>query len=212
MNSSSARNLAAGPKPRTLVLAGALVLPAAVLLHELGHYVTAEALGFAPNALHFNSASVGAPPPDASAWVLAAPYGAGQLVSLLLSVLTAGAAWAHGLRGAATLAALALAVTFAEATRALFMLIAHMVLSLLRWDSLWIGFDELSYFARAAGGTPPAAFVLCLLGVLIAVAACISVLRAWPAGGARRHALRWIAVGTLIGYVWYFGGGSLLSA
>lgn len=189
------------------IVAAALVLPLTVLLHELGHYISAWTLGFSFYSLSYDSALIGAAPPGASALTQAFPYAAGQLVSLLLVVVATLAA-CIGARSEKTPFALlpvTLAMIFAEASRSLFILLAHFAFSLWKGRSLLVGFDELSYFVRVFDEPHFLAFALCLIGVAVPIGALIFTLNWLPERTRRDRVLAWLFVGTLIGYAWYFG-------
>ena len=189
------------------IVAAALILPVMVLLHECGHYFSAQALGFSQYSLSYNSAPVGVAPHGASALRQVIPSGGGQLVSLILVLIAAIAIWWQNRSEMRIflLLPLASAVVFAEASRSLFMFLAHLVFSVWRGRSPLRGFDELSYFARAFDGPPFVAFVLCLVGVVVPVGALLLSVKQLPKQIGKGRVLAWLFVGTLAGYAWYFG-------
>ena len=189
------------------IVAAVLILPVMVLLHECGHYFSAQALGFSQYSLSYNSAPVGVAPRRASALTQAIPRGGGQLVSLFLVLIAAIAIWWQNRSEMRVflLLPLASAVVFAEASRSLFMFLAHLVFSVWRGRSPLRGFDELSYFVHFFDGPPLVAFMLCLAGVAVPIGALMLSVKQLPERIRKKRVLAWLLVGTLAGYAWYFG-------
>jgi hypothetical protein len=76
------------------LIAPAILVPLSILLHELGHFAVARALGFDNAKLHYSAVDPG-PNPGAPAWMSGAVGLAGPIVTIALVAL---AIIAHGRR------------------------------------------------------------------------------------------------------------------
>jgi hypothetical protein len=170
----------------------ALPVPAAaILLHEVGHFVAYRASGYAGVRLGFAATTVGVPPTGIDVALADAMAGAaGGVVSLLL--LGLGVALVV-VRGAHPLG-LAL-VVFENLRVAILTVLAALNPAAFRHPSGW-GFGELPGLAATVGNPPALVFLLTLLQLLLPVLALAFVLRRYPPGGRLAPAL--VTLGALL--------------
>lgn len=170
----------------------AAAAPAAIVLHELGHFVAARALGFSGVALHFASVSV-AEATEAAPWQRGMQAAAGPLVTLAIVLLCCLAASRHGGR------AWTIAPAFGAGVRSVAIGIAYLV-AVIRSPGAQGNFDELN--AARGFGLPPEAVV---------VVNCLLIIAAWAylakqiEPGRRLVRLSATLAGTFAGLAIYVG-------
>lgn len=181
----------------TYVSAAIFVVPVSVLLHELGHFLSARALGFEPVAIYYAGSLTGFPPDGTPDWLQIVPSAAGQIVSFTLVLVAVASV------RLAKPTATALAVVVAEAARSLVVL-GHFVVTGPRDRDMFVAFDELGRIAEAFGDPPFAGFAISVLGVLVPLLAVYYLVQQLPTR-RKRQALSATTIGIAVGYALYLG-------